>query len=413
MNGTIIPSAEGCIEQLVMTFRNDPPYRALVKELVLKLPRYTQLFLFIESGDNPSVIESYLASFLSRQQFVRHQPGLDIQDYKCVLILKKNINSEDNTRWIRDPYMVLQSANSDKPILLKSKITEFEDAAENLCDQRLVQALILQDQCFNIDGGNILVDPEFILVGGLQVNTLVTQCNSQPYTISNENKAKKLLRSILGIEDDREILFIGGPSLSTEPEKLTYFDSRKEYNKASNSGSIFDPNLWFPDRPEKSDLEGEDVTIHLDMFISITGERIEDKPIIMVAQFIALTPIHAKIAAGLEQVLSEIINKQLRPYFWVLRNPVPILWSGPSPYGNQYYGMYNNCLIENTPIRKNVWIPSFHFGYDESLEAFDEINKKLWESLQFEVTLIQANFHKFAQNRGALHCLTNELKRSI
>ena len=57
-----------------------------------------------------------------------------------------------------------------------------------------------------------------------------------------------------------------------------------------------------------------------------------------------------------------------------------------------------------------MWLPTYGHGGWASLAATDEANRRVWESLGFETTML-ADFHPFAENLGAVHCVKKYLAR--
>jgi hypothetical protein len=55
-------------------------------------------------------------------------------------------------------------------------------------------------------------------------------------------------------------------------------------------------------------------------------------------------------------------------------------------------------------------MPSYGHGSYERLRVTDERNKEIWEGLGFEVRML-GDFHPFAANLGAAHCIKKYLAR--
>ena len=100
--------------------------------------------------------------------------------------------------------------------------------------------------------------------------------------------------------------------------------------------------------------------------------------------------------------------------FSVIRNPLPLVYvDDPSTKERLwYFATANNALVEITDAGdKNVWLPAYGFGNWTSLSETDRANVNVWESLGFKATLL-ADFHPFAENLGAVHCIKKYLGRA-
>ncbi|MFM9947822.1 MAG: hypothetical protein ACKV1O_07795 [Saprospiraceae bacterium] len=149
--------------------------------------------------------------------------------------------------------------------------------------------------------------------------------------------------------------------------------------------------------------------VHIDLFISLTGQIFKQKPIIFVAFVIPTMPELASRSDKLNEELERVVV-QLKEHFCIMRNPVPLVKNNI-----EYPCFYNNCLVEVTETIKNVWIPSFATGkegWKKKLMPYDKANQRLWEKIGFKAILIKSDFHNLCEyGKGALHCITNELIR--
>jgi hypothetical protein len=75
-----------------------------------------------------------------------------------------------------------------------------------------------------------------------------------------------------------------------------------------------------------------------------------------------------------------------------------------------YFATANNALVQITKTTKDVWLPSYGFGNWTSLKGTDDENKQIWETLGFTVHML-GDFHPFAENLGAVHCIKKYLAR--
>ena len=74
-----------------------------------------------------------------------------------------------------------------------------------------------------------------------------------------------------------------------------------------------------------------------------------------------------------------------------------------------YFATSNNALVQNA-FSKEVWLPTYGYGNWTELKKTDDANKQIWEGLGFTVHQL-SDFHPFAENLGAVHCIKKYLAR--
>jgi hypothetical protein len=117
----------------------------------------------------------------------------------------------------------------------------------------------------------------------------------------------------------------------------------------------------------------------------------------------AMAPVFDNIAAALAA-----------QGFEVVRNPLPLVYvDDPLERVRTWYFATSNNALVHTPMDgpSVVILPTYAHGPFGHLSATDERNARIWESLGFEVRLL-ADFHPFAANLGAVHCIKKYLARS-
>lgn len=149
---------------------------------------------------------------------------------------------------------------------------------------------------------------------------------------------------------------------------------------------------------------------HVDQFVSVTGLRSDDRPLLLVADPLAHTGCDARAATDLKRKLDASALSLARQGFAIVRNPIPV---SPAIDTNKCLPrLYNNVLVENIvrsgQTRPFVWIP--HFGDVEALDDFDGENRKIWEKLGFYAIGV-AGWSHFASRNGALRCATKVINR--
>lgn len=111
-------------------------------------------------------------------------------------------------------------------------------------------------------------------------------------------------------------------------------------------------------------------------------------------------------------IFDEIAKSLSAQGFDMARNPLPLVYVDDP--GNKeriwYFATSNNALVQNSPT-KEVWLPTYGYGEWSDLSKTDAANKKLWEDLGFKVHQLP-DFHPFAENLGAVHCIKKYLSRA-
>ena len=76
-----------------------------------------------------------------------------------------------------------------------------------------------------------------------------------------------------------------------------------------------------------------------------------------------------------------------------------------------YYATSNNVLVHAPDgERPVVMLPTYGHGPFEGLEATDQRHAEIWTELGYDVVAL-ADFHPFASNLGAAHCIKKYLAR--
>ena len=154
---------------------------------------------------------------------------------------------------------------------------------------------------------------------------------------------------------------------------------------------------------------------HIDMFITLAGRGASGRYRLLVgspsdADRILGRPPQPQ---GMPELFDDVARTLERQGFEVLRNPLPVT-SVDDPDARQrtwYFATSNNALVQiDAEAGDAVWLPTYGHGPWSELDATDAENKRIWEELGFAVQQL-ADFHPFAQNLGAVHCIKKYLER--
>lgn len=301
--------------------------------------------------------------------------------FKCVLLAPQGQYALTNyTHWIRDPFLWKQEPDGALS-LLGSAFAKNEDSLWAMLHLRHLQLehkkpVRWQKEVIPAAGGNILFDEDFILVGARQFQAHAAK-------IGRETCIQNLFNALNGPQDPpafRRIIEIG-KNAPQEPAKLA----------------------------------------HIDLYLSITGRREQNRYVVLLgkcvllANVLAPSPAMLALTAQLNTYLDNVGHQLETAGFCVKRNPMPIVPGAGS--AQPYLCAYNNCLLEVGDFHATVWLAQLSFGQEaqpfyDQLKHLELENIALWESLDFEVRLVAANFHSILDDQGSLHCITNEVLRN-
>ncbi len=421
---SIMSSVSGAIKQMLMVFRNGDNYSKVVSELISKLPKHTQIFIWVNEN-NKKELRTLLKEMLpSNDWFDYTESKTDIaklKDRRCIIISGRDIDNI-NSIWIRDDFIILKNSRSAIELVENQNHSYNKEISEILLSKKIVSSIQdktkhKKDNWFFLDGGNILSDEDFILIGDNHYRELKEKLEELKPMVSFQTQSNDVTKEYL-----RKVLFAQGVfRKGTQPRIIpigiddTLKCSTAGDLSATEKKGIFDKKLWTGIKDEKFIPEKFG---HIDMFISLTGEHDQKgKYIILMANVIELKPRHKSDAKVLNCYLSEIAKNLKNHGFTIIRNPIPLI-PDDNHVVNFHAGMYNNCIIERIDnINKTVWLPSYLNGshLDEldlqELERIYKCNEDIWRKLKFHIETIDANFYKFSESRGALRCMTLELKR--
>jgi hypothetical protein len=152
---------------------------------------------------------------------------------------------------------------------------------------------------------------------------------------------------------------------------------------------------------------------HIDMFISLVGRDSGGAYNVLVGSpQMAADILGEPLPEGaMQDVFDDIASGLQSLGFNVHRNPLPMSYDDDDSDKVRYwyFATGNNVLTQDNPRR--VWIPTYGHGHWAKLAATDAENKRIWESLGYSVELLP-DFHPFAANLGAAHCIQKYLART-
>lgn len=382
---SLVTSIRGKIKLIVMVFdQSEKSYLSILKELDKKLPAGAMILL------------------LTKNEL--HRQALITQRKWSTRINFDTPSSSGLSRWVRDPFLTFYA--QDSQLLLNDFFKPGQNLANHIISNKAELGLFERSDWFDAAGGNILTDQNYVFIGWNHFQKTMIQLREKKLCQHDDDCYRCAKIEILkyinrGYSTFDKVIIIGEPATGINFGERSMAKVKKP--------TLFDFSLW-KTSVQPMEKASDELTVHIDAFISLTGQTYNEKPIVFVALAV---PVKAELAEKANNINKELDNvvEQLRGQFCVIRNPVPVVEN------HEYYTcFYNNCLVEVTETTKKVWIPSFATGkekWKKALMSYDKVNQNLWKSLGFNAMLIYADFHNLCeQGNGALHCITNELIRN-
>lgn len=304
------------------------------------------------------------------------------------------------TMWTQDPFLVLGAPGGQSATtLLASK--SFARAGDSEMAERIAgytgYRLLVSDLDF--EGGNIVSDERFILIGANTIHQNAVRLNNSEVEIARLFE-QELGRPVLVIGpfpqpiahldmmitplgDGRMLVAdstsgadIAGQALRDDPESVAAFE---RFCEARFFGS-----------PEITEVHGKDGQ-------SLSAPEVEGKSVEMIARSRTIGPLLDGVAASLERFGYQVER-------------IPLLFGGPESTGRDSsrdtllatYPMltYNNVLI----TQSDVWLP--RYGWP----AMDQAATERWKDLGFSPHPVEG-LTISAMYGGALRCAVKVLER--
>ena len=253
-------------------------------------------------------------------------------------------------------------------------------------------------------GGNILIGDSFFFIGADYPKNSLKYVNQAIFPDTDETPTQLIKRLYSEyLDNSKELYYIGSkipvPSQTVE-EVLINGERWKQVLYMGNKEGTVQP------------------LFHIDMFLSLAGKSTNGKYQVLVGDPKMAAEI-LNFPESLQYSMAEVFNNiakniSKKEDFEVIRNPLPLVYTDDvqAKIRYWYFATANNCLVENDGQNKNVWLPTYAHGEWRSLSRTDNKNKDIWESIGYTVTFLE-DFHPFAENLGAVHCITKYLSRKL
>jgi hypothetical protein len=383
----LVGSAEGEIEQLLLTIPayavRAGPLASIYRDLLGRLSPRTELVVLTHEA----VEEEVTSWFHGRDRDV----GATI------------ITAADHLHfsvWAEDGYVA--ATDGDATYLIEP--FSFPRYADSLIADLVSNATDLRNSQAPLyfQGGNLLIGDDFFLIGADYPAKSMGYVSRTLLPGPGESAAE-LVRRLYAeyLDTGRDLHYVG----STVPVP------QQQTRRFTLDGQEWTEVLYMSNDPGTSQP-----LFHIDMFMTLAGRGESGRYRVLVgdprlAAEVLGSPVqpHAMV-----EVFDNIARTLRRDGFEVYRNPLPLVYLDDERSRQRlwYFATANNALVERPETGPPaVYLPTYGYGAWSSLTATDESNRELWEELGYR-TVPLGDFHPFAENLGAVHCITKCLARS-
>lgn len=384
---SLVSTNTGAIDRILLTIPNYAvgSFEEIYKGIFEKLPQKTK-FVVATHASAKNIVETWI-----------HDSGADgrVELFEIPDHLHFSV-------WAEDGYVISKDIDSSKTYFVEPFAFPrygdglIADFAANATDLENTQAPLY------FQGGNVLIGDDFFLIGAdYPANTLeYTRSHIQ---VPNGTNPAQYIKTLYNeyLDRGRKLHYVASTiPVPSQAERQIVVNGQqwKEIIFGGNKSGTVQP------------------LFHIDMFLTLIGRNQAGKFQIMVGDPKLAAEILGETTStnAMVEVFDNIARGLARLGFEVVRNPLPLVYEDDPTNRERfwYFATSNNCLVQNSATEgKIVWLPTYGYGNWTKLEATDDATKVLWEGLGFEVRQL-GDFHPFAVNLGALHCIKKFLGRS-
>ena len=238
MNHKIVSSATGRIDKLFFIFHGSPFLTDIIEKMIKTLHHSSEVVILVKDEYGETEATRYL-SHLEKQYL-----------HKFDIKLAKDLNIA--RKWIRDPFHFIEGPNREM-LMVESLIQHKRNVnvAEVIQQEVYPDAEVKTNACFVIDGGNILADKNFILIGANQYTHLLyclkNITKESPYTNKKLiQEANKTIKAKFNLSKTDEIHYIGEIDWDfiNKVDELPLIKRIEAFHNPKKE-DLFSPDLWF------------------------------------------------------------------------------------------------------------------------------------------------------------------------
>lgn len=386
---SLVASASGPIARLLLTIPSYAalggaanPYGAVYRDLLAKLPPATEIVILTHEA-----VEDTVRGWVDGAGRGAGTAVVATDDFLGFSV------------WAEDGYVVIGEEDGRHAFVEPAAFPRYGDAL--VADQVSAAAgLGLYQAPLHLQGGNVLIGDDFFFIG---IDYPLLTFEEGILTAPNEAAEDDLLRAVYRRYLDAERTFVPvGTTLPVPPAAVREIrldgDVWQEEVHAGNAPGTRQP------------------IFHIDMFVSLAGRGGDGRYRVLVgdpreAARLTGDPLQAHAMAA---VFDDIARDLDRRGFAVTRTPLPLVYADDvgARRRSWYFATSNNVLVHAPGgERPSVFIPTYAHGpWAATLAATDSRNAEIWAGLGYDVVPL-GDFHPFASNLGAAHCIKKYLAR--
>jgi len=390
---SLVATAAGAIARLLLTIPRyaveGDPYGVVYRDLIAKLPAQTELVILTHDAVAADV-RGWLAA-----------AGRTTQGRDEVVVTDDFLGF---SVWAEDAYVVIShddggDGGDAHAFVEPAAFPRYGDAL--VADQVSSAAQLgLYQAPLHLQGGNVLIGDDFFFVG---IDYPLLTFEEGILTAPTRAGEDELLRQVYRRYLDAERTFVPvGTTLPVPPA------ARRELRL---QGATWVEEIYAGNAPGT-----RQPIFHIDMFVSLAGRGDDGRYRVLVgdpraAAQLTNEPLQPHAMAS---VFDDVARDLARRGYAVTRTPLPLVYSDdPDARVRSWYFATSNNVLVHAPdgARPSVYIPTYAHGpFADTLAATDRRNAEIWEGLGYDVVALE-DFHPFAINLGAAHCIKKYLAR--
>ena len=385
----LVATAAGAIARLLLTIPGyavqggaGNPYAVVYRDLLAKLPAQTELVILTHDA-----VADIVRSWVAAAGRTAPAQVIATDDFLGFSV------------WAEDGYVVIADDDGTHAFVEPAAFPRYGDAL--VADQVGAAAgLGLYQAPLHLQGGNVLIGDDFFFVGlDYPLLTFEEGILSAPEQAGQDALLREVYRRYLDAE--RSFVAVG----TTLPVPAA---ARREFRLGGAA--------WTEEIHAGNQAGTRQPIFHIDMFVSLAGRGADGRYRVLVgdpreAARLTGEPLQAHAMAP---VFDDIARDLARRGYDVTRTPLPLVYADdPDARVRSWYFATSNNVLVHAPAgeRPAVFIPTYAHGpFAATLAATDRRNAEIWEGLGYTVVGL-ADFHPFAINLGAAHCIKKYLAR--
>ncbi|MEA2194916.1 MAG: hypothetical protein QOG42_1350 [Solirubrobacteraceae bacterium] len=391
---SLVATSTGAIARLLLTIPSYAveggdanPYAVVYRDLIAKLPAETALVILTHDAVADAV-RGWLAT--AGRTAAGRDAVVATDDFLGFSV------------WAEDGYVVISDgagAAEPQAFVEPAAFPRYADAL--VADQVSASAQLgLYQAPLHFQGGNVLIGDDFFFIGiDYPLLTFAEGILTAPTQAGEDDLLREVYRRYL----DAARTFV--PVGTTLPVPAA---ARRELRL---QGAAWVEDVYAGNAPGT-----RQPIFHIDMFVSLAGRGADGRYRVLVgdpraAAQLTNEPLQPHAMAP---VFDDIARDLTRRGYAVTRTPLPLVYSDDADarVRSWYFATSNNVLVHAPEgARPTVFIPTYAHGpFADTLAATDRRNAEIWEGLGYDVVGL-GDFHPFAINLGAAHCIKKFLAR--